>query len=291
MRSGPRLTKEEIDFWLPADMQNERTIEFIQQCIMNMHDRAKEEDYLSPRVLREAALWLEQNQDAENFFLTVESFDPHEPWLVPAHYRRMYLKEEGPEQVKSGYADTSKMDPYILRRTQANYSGSVTQCDRWFGYFMESMRVLGLLDNTMVVFTTDHGHSIGDKNYMGKRGYPSAPEVYDVPLMIRFPGAEHAGKKTDMRQSEKPAHQGCGDGCRNQKSKAEQECKDIEIYFGGIFQYQQIDREPQQKCQCNRPAIAKSIRGRAGDENAPQTEQTKKGQNVSGGFKRDTEIR
>lgn len=197
-RSGPRLTKEQLNYWLPADMQNDRTIEFIQQCIMNMHDRTKEEDFLSPRVLREGALWLEQNQDADKFFLTVESFDPHEPWLVPSHYRRMYLKEEGPEQVKSGYADTSKMDPYLLRRTQANYSGSVTQCDRWFGYFMESMRVLGLLDNTIVFFTTDHGHSIGDKNYMGKRGYPSAPEVYDVPLMIRFPGAENAGRKTDM---------------------------------------------------------------------------------------------
>ena len=39
------------------------------------------------------ALWLEQNQDADRFFLTVESFDPHEPWLLPAHYRRMYLEE------------------------------------------------------------------------------------------------------------------------------------------------------------------------------------------------------
>jgi arylsulfatase A-like enzyme len=71
-------------------------------------------------------------------------------------------------------------------------------CDRWFGYFMESMRVLGLLDNTMVIFTSDHGHSIGDRDYMGKRGYPAAPEVYNIPLMIRFPKAEHAGKTSDM---------------------------------------------------------------------------------------------
>ena len=71
-------------------------------------------------------------------------------------------------------------------------------CDRWFGYLMESMRVLGLLDDTMVIFTSDHGHSIGDRNYMGKRGYPSAPEVFEIPLMIRFPKAEHAGKTSDM---------------------------------------------------------------------------------------------
>jgi arylsulfatase A-like enzyme len=63
---------------------------------------------------------------------------------------------------------------------------------------MESLRVQGLLDNTMVILTSDHGHSIGDGNYLGKRGYPSAPEVYDIPLMIRFPHAEHAGVTSDI---------------------------------------------------------------------------------------------
>ncbi len=202
-RSGPRLSQAEIDYWLPEESRgdvNRRQsfVEFIQKCIMNMRQRTKEEDYFAPRVLKEAALWLEQNQDADKFFLTVESFDPHEPWLIPEHYRKMYLKEDGREQVISGYQDVSSMDRKLLKRTQANYSGSVTQCDRWFGYFMESMRVLNLLDNTMVILTADHGHAIGDRNYIGKRGYPSAPEVYDIPLMIRFPEARYAGTTSDM---------------------------------------------------------------------------------------------
>jgi arylsulfatase A-like enzyme len=198
MRSGPRLTQAEVDHWLPRELQNDQTVAFIQQCIMNMHDRTREEDYFAPRVLKEAAVWLEQNRDADRFFLTVESFDPHEPWLVPRHYREMYLREDGPEQVKSGYKDVSSMAPGLLKRTQANYSGLVTLCDRWFGHFMESLRVLGLLENTIVIFTADHGHTIGEGNYMGKRGYPSGPEVYDVPLMIRFPKAEYAGKTSDI---------------------------------------------------------------------------------------------
>ena len=197
-RSGPRLTQEQLDHWLPREMQNEGTAAFIQQCIMNVHDRTREEDYFAPRVLIEAARWLEQNRDADRFFLTVESFDPHEPWLVPPHYRKLYMPEDAREQVKSGYADTSALDPKLLQRTQANYSGAVTLCDRWFGHFMESMRVLGLLDNTAVIFTSDHGHSIGDADYMGKRGYPSGRSVFDVPLMVRFPGAEHAGKTADL---------------------------------------------------------------------------------------------
>ncbi|UCC75786.1 MAG: sulfatase [Anaerolineales bacterium] len=197
-RSGPRLTQAEIDYWLPKEKQNDATVKFIQQAIMNIRDRTKEEDYFAPRVLKEAALWLEQNQDAAEFYLVVESFDPHEPWLVPGHYRRMYLKEDGQEQVISGYEDLADGDQYLLARTRANYSGAVTMCDRWFGYLMETLRVLDLLDNTMVIVTADHGHSLGEGNYIGKRGYPSAPEVLGIPLMVRFPGAQYAGKSSGI---------------------------------------------------------------------------------------------
>lgn len=195
-RSGPRLTQAEIDHWLPKELQQPLTVNFIQRCITNMRDRTREEDFFSPKVFREAALWLEQNSDAERFFLTVESFDPHEPWLVPEYYRRMYMEEEGREQVLSLYSEVPELDPKLIRRTQANYSGSVTLCDRWFGHFLETLEAQGRLDDTMIIVTSDHGHSIGDRDYLGKRGYPSAPEVVEVPLLIRFPGAEHAGTST-----------------------------------------------------------------------------------------------
>lgn len=197
-RSGPRLTPAEVDYWLPKEMQDPNTIDFIQQCIMNMHDRKLEADFFVARIMTEAAIWLEQNQDTEKFFLVVESFDPHEPWLVPRHYRQMYDSHEGPEQVKSGYSDTSALRPEILKRTQANYSGLVTLCDRWFGHFMESLRVLGRLEDTLVIVTSDHGHSIGDFDFMGKRGYPSRPEVYEVPLLLRFPAGKASGQKSDL---------------------------------------------------------------------------------------------
>lgn len=197
-RSGPLPTQEQIDYWLPKELQNPWKVNFVRQCLMNMHDRVKEEDYFNARVMIEAGRWLEQNKDAEKFYLVIESFDPHEPWFVPEHYRKMYDDSDGDEQVVSGYADTNALRPELLRRTQANYMGLVTMCDRWFGHLYETMRALGLLDNTVLIFTTDHGHSIGDYNYMGKRGYPSTPEVYDVPLIIRHPKGIGAGKRSNM---------------------------------------------------------------------------------------------
>jgi len=198
-RSGPLPTQDQIDHWLPKELQNPGRINFIRQCLMNMHDRVREEDYFNARVMIEASRWLEQNRDADKFYLVVESFDPHEPWFVPEHYRRMYDNTEGPEQVMSGYTTNAEnMKPEFLTRTRANYCGLVTMCDRWFGHLYETIRTLGLLENTAIIFTTDHGHSIGDYGYIGKRGYPSSPEVYDVPLMIRHPEGIGAGRRSDI---------------------------------------------------------------------------------------------
>jgi len=212
-RSGPRPTQAELDHWVPEEIRNGKRgrgqAAGFARSLVNMRDRTHEEDYFPPRVFREAARWLEQNRDADRFFLTIEEFDPHEPWLVPEHYRKMYMAEDGRENVISFYRDVSDVDPKLLERTRANYFGDVTLCDRWFGYFIDTLRVMGLLDDTMVVLTSDHGHAIGDRvlmaegdrvfvtDFVGKWGYPSGPPVYDIPLMIRLPGGAHGGTRSD----------------------------------------------------------------------------------------------
>jgi len=193
-RSGPLPTQEEINYWLPPNMQNERRVDFITKGLMNIRECMKhEENGIVAQVMIKASKWVQENQDAKEFFLIVESFDPHEPWFVPKQYRLMYDNSNAHEQVLSGYKDISNMPPEILRRTQANYSGLVTMCDRWFGYLYETMKNLGLLNNTILIVTSDHGHSMGENNYMGKRGYPSAREVFDIPLLIRHPNNIGAG--------------------------------------------------------------------------------------------------
>ena len=186
-RSGPIPPKEEIDYWLPKELQTELRVNRLGQALMNMEGRIKEEDYFVANVMREAVRWLEQNIDKENRFLLVEAWSPHEPWFVPKHYRNMYYDDHSQQQVLSLYADLPDLSPEILKITRANYSSLVTMCDRWFGYLYDSIVNLGMLDDTLIVVTTDHGHSIGDNDYVGKRGYPSTPEVYNIPVFIRHP--------------------------------------------------------------------------------------------------------
>jgi arylsulfatase A-like enzyme len=173
-------------------------VAFMRRCLRNMHGRAQEEDYFNARVMIEATRWLQENRDADRFFLLVECFDPHEPWFVPAHYRQMYDPADGREQVLSTYQETKRLAPDLLQRARANYSGLVTMCDRWFGHLYQTMRVLGLLQNTVVIVASDHGHSIGDGKYLGKRGYPSRPEVFEAVLMIRHPQGDGGGRRANL---------------------------------------------------------------------------------------------
>jgi len=199
-RSGPVPHQAEIDFWLAPKIQGEteKGVEFVRRCLQNMAGRQHEEDYFNARVMREASQWLEQNQGAQKFFLVVECFDPHEPWFVPAHYRRLYDPSEGPEHVISTYQDTTSLPTDLLHRAQMNYSGLVTMCDRWFGHLYQTMKALGRLEDTLIVVATDHGHSLGDRGYMGKREYPSDPSVIEVALMIRHPSGSGAGQHSDL---------------------------------------------------------------------------------------------
>jgi arylsulfatase A-like enzyme len=68
-------------------------------------------------------------------------------------------------------------------------------CDRWFGRLHDTLKDMGLLEDTLLVVTADHGHSMGEEGYMGKRPYPADPAVFEIPLMMRRP--EGVGERSD----------------------------------------------------------------------------------------------
>lgn len=217
-RSGPAISEEELDRWVPREFRDLRFTEekaygryrtnpadwFSRSILLNMRDRVADDDWFNAQVMNRAAEWLRQNADVrstgERVFLTVESFDPHEPWFVPAHYRELYDDSDGREQVISLYTEHLMEEP-LLRRTRANYAGLVTMVDRSLGVLFDQLRDGGWLDDTIVVVVGDHGHSLGERrNYLGKRGYPSDPEVFDVPLLVAHPDLRGGGTCTAWTQ-------------------------------------------------------------------------------------------
>ncbi|RJP18691.1 MAG: sulfatase [Candidatus Abyssobacteria bacterium SURF_5] len=196
--SGPLPSKDLILHHTPENILYAWQLEMaLEKYLTNIQYRKREEDYFAPQVFGAAMDWLDANRDAKNFFLTIESFDPHEPWDPPLHYRRLYDDEEVPglrEVIFSLYGSVNQLTARELKRMRANYAGEVTMVDLWLGKFIAKVRELRLLEKTLIVVVSDHGHCLGEHGIVSKQGYPMSREVADLVMMIRYPDGTAGGR-------------------------------------------------------------------------------------------------
>ena len=147
---------------------------------------------------------IKQNRD-KPFFLGVGFVRPHVPFVAPRKdytdflpYSRMQL----PPKLKDDWADipkaginykTSKNMKMDLRRQKkavGGYYASVAFMDRMVGQVLNGLKEAGLEDNTIVIFTSDHGYHLGEHDFWAKVSLHD--ESAAVPLIIRMPGKKPA---------------------------------------------------------------------------------------------------
>jgi len=87
-----------------------------------------------------------------------------------------------------------------LDAIRAAYLGEATMVDHWLGYVLAQVKDLGLDENTVIVFTSDHGLCYGDHGYTGKNFAPLYGNIARVPLLISTP--EMRAKGTSRRVSQ-----------------------------------------------------------------------------------------
>lgn len=123
-----------------------------------------EADQNVARTMTRAGEWLERHYK-EDFFLYVDTWDPHEPWDPPRYYTELYAEGYDGEVVQPPYRrwhEVPGMTEDKLRTAHATYCGSVSMVDTWIGYLLRKVENMGLLDKTAVVFTSDHGFYFGE---------------------------------------------------------------------------------------------------------------------------------
>jgi arylsulfatase A-like enzyme len=175
----------------------------MRQYFANVQFRQTEEDWFAPQVFTRASEVLETVSEGVPFFLTVDVYDPHEPWDPPEEYVKMY--DEGPYDGKEPFSVIYGPSDYLtereLTRMKARYSGELTMMDRWLGRFMDRMEELGLFDNTLLILLADHGVAHGEHGFTGKPDNVLWPEVADIPFFIRYPGGKGADQTSDFYAS------------------------------------------------------------------------------------------
>jgi len=192
---------EPVDVKLPCKPEKLRNpYTTVVQYLKNVSERKYEEDYFCAQTFIESTRWIERNYKHEKFFLYIDTFDPHEPWDPPKYFVDMYDPGyKGEEVIYPRYGSTDILTDDEVKHCRALYAGEVSLVDRWFGYFLRRVGDTGLLKNTCIIFTADHGFYLGEHNLIGKsiikENYhtyaPLYEEVVRIPLIIYLPGRKH----------------------------------------------------------------------------------------------------
>lgn len=145
-----------------------------------------EEHYIDHVIGRKAREYLELHDERSPFYMLVSFCSPHRPYDAPQRYLDMF-----PEEQKDYYAlqegeTLTPEEKRALDRQIRNYKAMITLIDDEVGLLLELLERKGLLEDTLVVFTSDHGDMQGD-HYRLQKAFPWK-QCTTVPLAARMPG-------------------------------------------------------------------------------------------------------
>jgi len=147
--------------------------------------------------------WLEEHK-SEPFFLYVHTVDAHDPYRAPKEYVDFF--DPGYTGKTNGERPHNSPDSFWWSKTdrdrqhaRAIYDGCVRFNDEHFGKLVDELKRLGLYDDTMIIFTADHGEELWDHPGEAEitsgwsHGRTLYEEVIHIPLVVKFPESEYRG--------------------------------------------------------------------------------------------------
>ncbi len=169
------------------------------QEILNRSVYEKEEaSYPTPSTFRSACRWAQENKGGDDFFLMVECFDPHEPFVTPEEYLALYEDDyKGPEFNWPSYESVTEPSEAV-EHLRKSYLATLTMADRWLGKFLDSLKENNMYEDSLIILTTDHGHMLGEHGYTGKNFMHAYDEMVRIPLFVKMPGGTYAGEKREQ---------------------------------------------------------------------------------------------
>ena len=164
---------------------------------------------LSDKVNDWAFKWLDElppREEREPFLLYLHTTDPHAPYTPPEDLRRQFAAGIDPErgridEVHDISAGRRGAPPGTAEAWRDLYDGEIAFVDRQFGRLLERLRALGLYESTVVVLVSDHGEEFGEHGGW-EHGKTLYGEQLRVPLLIKLPGGEGAGRQVRARANQ-----------------------------------------------------------------------------------------
>ena len=145
----------------------------------------------------------------EPFFIWHNNWGPHEPYFVPEKYYEMYKDVDipqwasyrwkpenpyGPDQVKR-HPNHDQLQWEDWAESIRHYYGFATLIDEQIGRVMEHLEKKGIADNTIIIFSSDHGETLGSHAGLTDKGWSHYEEIQHVGLIVKDPRKGRQGGK------------------------------------------------------------------------------------------------
>lgn len=155
-----------------------------------------------PETVAAFRTWLQGRQGKEPFFVFINLLEAHVPYNPPRRYRQQHLQDLPPtdavavrwvHEFNARLHDPEEVDWNRVRRL---YAGDVYTADEYLGRITALLRQKGLLDDSVLIVTSDHGENLGEHDLMDHQ-FCVCETLLDVPLLVRAPGRVAPARRDD----------------------------------------------------------------------------------------------
>ncbi len=154
-----------------------------------------ESDIPQTQLLNAGLDFIVRNHASDRWFLQLEFFDPHEPFVADQKFKDLYPSDySGPLFDWPPY-DSVNETPEEVDEARRNYAALTSQCDASLGAVLDAMDRYGLWGDTMLIVWADHGYSLGEHGCWAKNWMPLYEEVAHTPFFMYDPRGKTAGER------------------------------------------------------------------------------------------------
>ncbi|UCM91160.1 sulfatase [Streptomyces marincola] len=143
--------------------------------------------------------FLRDNRAEDNWFVQIETFDPHEPFFTHQRWKDLYPHDyQGPHFDWPDYTRVTESEDQVAH-VRYEYAALLSMCDHSLGRVLDALDAYGLWDDTLLIVCTDHGFLLGEKGWWAKVVQPWFNELVHTPLFVHDPrrpwlaGSRHEG--------------------------------------------------------------------------------------------------
>ncbi|MBN1809925.1 MAG: sulfatase [Planctomycetes bacterium] len=193
---------QEGDFWkgevgdpeIPEDVSG-RSGDAWREDWVNRKYMRREEDQPQAKTFAMGLEFLETNKDEDNWFLHIETFDPHEPYFTQQKYKDMYPhKYDGRHFDWPPYRKVQET-PEEVEHMRYESAALHSMCDAHLGKVLDFMDGNDMWKDTMLIVNTDHGFLLGEHDWWAKCRMPFYNEIANTPLFIWDPRCGRKGER------------------------------------------------------------------------------------------------